>query len=178
MRIVIISLIRREINKTRNRTMPDPIQADMICSQLLRTTELLNVKKRPKPRITRATPRLAPELIPSTSGPAKGFLNTVCICNPLTAKDDPATRAVIALGNLKSKRIDCQTPELVSFMKSIPIMLLMGIFTGPDNKSARKKNSIRMSSAIINTNDLSFLLSSGQFNGSSTGMLLQFPVIF
>ena len=45
-----------------------------------------------------ATPKLAPELIPNTKGPAKGFLNKVCICKPLTPKAAPANVAVKALG--------------------------------------------------------------------------------
>ena len=48
----------------------------------------------PDSKTTKATPRLAPELIPKTEGPAKGLRKTVCICKPLTAKPAPATKAV------------------------------------------------------------------------------------
>ena len=48
-----------------------------------------------------ATPKLAPELIPNTNGPAKGFLNRVCINKPLIDKPDPTSIAVMALGNLE-----------------------------------------------------------------------------
>jgi hypothetical protein len=47
---------------------------------------------------TSATPKEAPELIPNTNGPARGFLNRVCICKPLTPKAAPARVAVKALG--------------------------------------------------------------------------------
>ena len=49
----------------------------------------------PESRIIKATPRLAPELIPSSEGPANGFRNSVCICNPLIDSPAPATKAVI-----------------------------------------------------------------------------------
>lgn len=53
----------------------------------------------PAPNITKATLKLAPELKPSTSGPANGFLNNVCISNPLTESPIPTKIAVMALGN-------------------------------------------------------------------------------
>ena len=55
--------------------------------------------KRLDPKIKRATPRLAPEEIPRTKGPAKGFLNKVCINRPLIDKPDPTIIAVIAFGS-------------------------------------------------------------------------------
>lgn len=61
-------------------------------------------KKPPKteePKIKIATPKLAPEEIPRTNGPAKGFLKSVCINNPQTDKPEPTKIAVIALGILK-----------------------------------------------------------------------------
>ena len=50
------------------------------------------------PKINEATPKLAPELIPNTNGPAKGFLNKVCINKPLILKPEPTKIAVNALG--------------------------------------------------------------------------------
>ena len=55
-------------------------------------------EKREDPRINRAAPKLAPELIPRTKGPARGFLNKVCINRPLRAKPLPVKIAVNALG--------------------------------------------------------------------------------
>ena len=51
-------------------------------------------------KIKIATPKLAPELIPKTYGPARGFLNNVCINNPLIESPEPTIIAVIAFGNL------------------------------------------------------------------------------
>ena len=48
-----------------------------------------------------ATPKLAPEEIPNTKGPAKGFLNKVCINKPQIDKPEPTKTAVIAFGILK-----------------------------------------------------------------------------
>jgi hypothetical protein len=45
-----------------------------------------------------ATPNPAPALTPNTSGPASGFLNSVCMSNPATDKDAPARIEVSALG--------------------------------------------------------------------------------
>ncbi len=52
------------------------------------------------PKMSKATPKLAPELIPSTNGPASGFLNKVCINKPLIDNPEPTKTAVIALGSL------------------------------------------------------------------------------
>jgi hypothetical protein len=52
------------------------------------------------PRINIATPKLAPELIPNIYGPASGFLNSVCICKPLTDSAAPHNSATTALISL------------------------------------------------------------------------------
>jgi hypothetical protein len=54
--------------------------------------------KKVVPMIRSATARLAPELMPKTKGPAKGFLNSVCINNPHTDNPLPTKIAVMALG--------------------------------------------------------------------------------
>ena len=59
----------------------------------------------PDSSTTQATPRLAPELMPSTEGPASGLRNTVCICKPLTESPAPATNAVRACGTRLFQRI-------------------------------------------------------------------------
>ena len=56
--------------------------------------------KTPEPKITKATPKLAPELIPKTKGPAKGFLKSVCMSKPEIPKPEPTKIAVMAFGNL------------------------------------------------------------------------------
>ena len=57
--------------------------------------------KREEPKIRSATPKLAPEEIPKTKGPANEFLNNVCINKPQTDKPEPTKTAVIAFGILK-----------------------------------------------------------------------------
>ena len=55
--------------------------------------------------IKMATPRLAPELIPNTKGPASGFLNKVCINSPLIDSPAPTSIAVNDFGNRKLRII-------------------------------------------------------------------------
>lgn len=57
------------------------------------------------PKISTATPKLAPELIPRTNGPAKGFLNKVCIRSPLTLSPEPTKIAVMAFGSRKLSKM-------------------------------------------------------------------------
>lgn len=83
---------------TADSTKNDPILAAIAKAQL----ENIDVKKKPPktlvPKISNATPKLAPEEIPKTKGPASGFLNKVCINKPLIDKPDPTKIAVIAFG--------------------------------------------------------------------------------
>ena len=104
--------------------------------------ELVN-KKPPKtdePKIKMATPKLAPEEIPNTKGPAKGFLNKVCINKPQIDKPEPTKTAVIAFGILKLMIIVSQL-----FLVTLPPKILLkislnGIETEP--KLMFKKNKI------------------------------------
>jgi len=47
---------------------------------------------------SRAAPKLAPELMPRTKGPARGLRNRVCINNPLKESPPPTRMAVRAFG--------------------------------------------------------------------------------
>ena len=76
------------------------------------------------PKIKIATPKLAPEEMPKTKGPAKGFLNKVCINKPQTDKPEPTKIAVIALGTLKLIMIVSQLSLLMSPPKRILKMSL------------------------------------------------------
>ena len=49
--------------------------------------------------VSNATPRLAPEVTPSTSGPASGLRKSVCINIPATESEVPVNMAVRALGS-------------------------------------------------------------------------------
>jgi hypothetical protein len=109
-RTVIISFTLEDITIIRNITAPAPAQAAATRIQLPRPARLSGVIIDEKPRITKATPRLAPELIPSISGPAIGFLKTVCICKPLNDNAMPTVNAVIAFGNLNFRIIVSKSP--------------------------------------------------------------------
>lgn len=99
-RMAIVSLTLVDTTITAIKTRKLPILAAITKLHL----EIKKVAKNPPniedPRITKATPRLAPEVIPSTNGPAKGFLNKVCISNPEIPSPEPTNIAVIAFGNL------------------------------------------------------------------------------
>ena len=101
-RIVIISRTFEETRRTSNNIAAAPIQAAIISAQLPSIPDKFSVKNDGNPITTKATPRLAPELIPRTSGPASGFRKIVCICSPLTLRAIPANIAANAFGNLKS----------------------------------------------------------------------------
>lgn len=66
-----------------------------------------------KAKIPKATPKLDPDEIPKTEGPANGFLNSVCISNPAKAIPAPQKMAVRVLGILNIRIF-----LLVSFEKS------------------------------------------------------------
>jgi hypothetical protein len=84
----------------------------------------------PEPKITRATPKLAPELMPKTKGPAKGFLKRVCINKPEIPKPEPTKIAVTAFGSLTLLIIMSQV-EFSMFPKRLPKTLFKGILTEP-----------------------------------------------
>ena len=90
-----------------------------------------NPPNRDEPKINKATPKLAPDEIPNTKGPAKGFLNNVCINKPEIDNPEPTKMAVIAFGILKLKRIISQ----LSLDVNLPIKKfatsLKGIDTEP-----------------------------------------------
>lgn len=83
-----------------------------------------------EPKIKSATPKLAPEEIPKTKGPANGFLNKVCINNPEIDNPDPTKIAVIALGIRKLNKIISQ----LSFDVALPIKKLAISFVGMETE--------------------------------------------
>lgn len=96
--IVFLTLLATNITAESTNKEPklaaiaNPILENAIEAKIPENAEKLNTKK--------ATPKLAPELIPNTNGPANGFLKRVCINKPHIDKPDPTSIAVIALGNL------------------------------------------------------------------------------
>jgi hypothetical protein len=139
---VIISFNRLIIDKRIKKINNEPKMEDIIMPELL-DIEMLDVEipKKLMPIIKIATPKPAPELIPSIYGPASGFLKSVCICNPLTDKAAPQSSAAIALGSLDSRIIILQLSFSDVFPRIIFIILLKGIFTDPKNKSKLKKST-------------------------------------
>ena len=78
---------------TANSTIKLPKLAAITILHLEIKTVARNPPMRLDPKITIATPKLAPELIPRTKGPANGFLNKVCIRSPDIPKPEPARTA-------------------------------------------------------------------------------------
>ena len=97
--------------------------------------------KTPAPNINKATPKLAPLLNPRTKGPAKGFLNNVCIINPEIAKPPPTKIAVIAFGNRYSKIINCHEDFIASPPNKLEKTSLRGIETVPKLILMKKKST-------------------------------------
>ena len=84
-----------------------------------------------------ATIKLAPELSPSTSGPARGFLKSVCICKPAADKAEPARRHVNALGSLKCQIISLAFESV--FWKRATYKSVIEMDTLPNNRSAMNR---------------------------------------
>ena len=87
-------------NSTAPKTKKEPKLAASAMLQDCCASPAKTPPKREAPNKRKATPRLAPELIPKTKGPAKGFLKRVCINKPLMPKPDPTRMAVMAFGIL------------------------------------------------------------------------------
>lgn len=97
-KIDMVFLIRLAAIITANKTKKAPILEAMANDQLERLIGIKTLLKKPEPKINKATPKLAPEEMPKTKGPANGFLNKVCINKPLTPKPEPTKIAVKAFG--------------------------------------------------------------------------------
>ena len=132
---------------TADSTKKAPKLAATACPQFVKAYAVILAPKKEAPKIKIATPKLAPELIPKTNGPANGFLNNVCINNPLIDNPEPTTMAVIALGNLKSVTI---TSQVVFSMvpKRLLKILWIGILTEPKLIFTKKQNNNTTMSSI------------------------------
>lgn len=133
---------------TAVKTINEPKLAAIAIAQFEKDIEINKPPNNPVPKISKATPKLAPDDIPNTNGPARGFLNKVCINNPQIDRPEPTIIAVIALGKRKFKMIVCQlsldaTPP-VSELK----ISLKGIETEP-RLVFKKKNNISKTDKII-----------------------------
>ncbi len=97
-KIAIVSRTFEDTNKTAKSTKKLPKLAAMTTAHFEMSNDAKTPPNSPEPKITRATPKLAPELIPKTKGPANGFLNNVCINNPEIPNPEPTKIAVNAFG--------------------------------------------------------------------------------
>ena len=102
----------------------------------------------PEPKITKATPKLAPELIPKTKGPANGFLNSVCIKSPEIPSPEPTKIAVIAFDNLKFIIMTFQV-SLSEFPNKVETIDFRGILIEP-RLIFIKKHITKTKASIVN----------------------------
>ena len=135
--MTMMSLMRRLTAAISIRISAEPIQA----APAMPRVEISGCPVRPRsgaPSRKIATPRLAPELMPSTYGPASGLRKRVCICRPLTARAAPASRATTAFSRRMFRIIFVVTgsfPLPVSAARTSRI----GMGTAPTERSTTKK---------------------------------------
>lgn len=98
--MAMVSLTLLETASTASSTKKLPRLAAITILHLEIKAVANKPPNKPEPKIMRATPKLAPELIPNTKGPASGFLNSVCMSNPEIPNPEPTKIAVMAFGNL------------------------------------------------------------------------------
>ena len=113
--IISIAIVSLTLAETINTTINTKKLPKLAAITILHFEINKVAKKPPKieaPIITNATPKLAPDVIPSTKGPANGFLNKVCINNPEIPNPEPTKMAVKALGSLRFLIIYCHSSLL------------------------------------------------------------------
>ena len=126
------SLIFIEAKIIVNNTPKEPSAAADTIIQLLAIPESSKRSPASTPKkITIATPNPDPELIPKMNGPAIGFLNKVCICNPQIPSPPPTSMAVRALGIRNFSIIKCQELSTGGRNKIKSIILDKGMDTDP-----------------------------------------------
>lgn len=103
----------------------------------------------PPSNITKATPRLAPVLIPNIEGPASGLLKTVCNINPETAKAAPHSKAVIPCGIRDSSKMNRQLSRSTACPHKISHTAPAGIRTEPTHKFAANNRRINTIKPIL-----------------------------
>ena len=143
--MAMLSRTLLETAKTANNTKKLPKLAAITILHLEIKAVAKRLPNKPEPRITRATPKLAPELMPKTNGPANGFLKSVCINNPDMPKPEPTNIAVMAFGNLNSLIMICQVslPEVPNMLDTTDFS---GILTEPRLMFTKKHTTSTMDS--------------------------------
>ena len=135
-RMAIVSLTLEATMITANNTRKLP-KLDAIANEY---EVLINCNPiRELPIMSMATPRLAPELIPSTNGPASGFLKSVCINRPDMDKPHPTNMAVSAFGRRYSKMMCCQVVLEADPPPSTVSISSNGMDTEPNDRLSRKQ---------------------------------------
>ncbi len=137
----MVFLIFLAASMTANNTINEPILAASANPILENANPTRLPEKVETPNTKIATPKLAPELIPNTNGPAKGFLNKVCINRPQIDNPEPTNIAVMAFGNLYCKIIYCQFSSAVLLPVSVCIIDFNGMSTEPKLRFIKINNS-------------------------------------
>ena len=83
----------------------------------------------PNSSMTKATPRLAPALMPRMDGPASGFLKAVCNISPQTANAPPQSSAVSAWGKRDSQRMKLQLAFSDVYKRQLPVRTMPSHFS-------------------------------------------------
>lgn len=105
--------------KIKNVIKRLPITAERTMKALpIKKTE--NMCKALPAKILMATIKEAPELMPNTNGPAKGFLNIICKINPDTASVHPAIMAVTVFGKRICQKIKLFDDNPLKLICSLP----------------------------------------------------------
>lgn len=129
---------------TADKTKKQPKVAAMGIDQIENELLIKNPPKRVDPKINKATPKLAPEEIPKTKGPANGFLNKVCINKPAIDNPEPTKMAVIAFGNRNCKTMVCQLSLDTAFPVKVLKISLKGIEIEPKLTFTKNKTTNRV----------------------------------
>lgn len=133
---------------TADNTRKEPKLAAIGNAQLEKEIAEITPPNNPEPKISKATPKLDPEEIPSTKGPAKGFRNNVCISSPQIDKPEPTIIAVIAFGKRKFIIIVSQLAlEAIPPVNEFKISL-KGIVTEPKLILRNKKTTNNIDKSI------------------------------
>ena len=93
---MILLFIKVEKNRISPITIIEPMKAPNTIEKNPERVIPAVAMVPPPANITKATPRLAPELIPKMEGPANGLLKAVCSISPETANAAPHSKAVMA----------------------------------------------------------------------------------
>ena len=144
--MVFLTLLAAIITADKTKKAPklEAIGKDQLEIELAKK----KLPKRDPLKINKATPKLAPEEIPKTKGPANGFLNKVCINKPATDKPEPTKIAVMAFGNLKYRIMVCQLSFAAVFPINVFRMSSNGIETEPKLMFSTNKITPRTDKSI------------------------------